>query len=202
MAMPIHSDHIRPSLAALGLLLPWFLLSSDARAQQAVEFRFDPSSAQVSIPVKVNGTGPYHFLLDTGIRGAISQELADKLGISVVRKSFAHGRPRGTIGLGRGGVNQAAVFADVGTFEIGPFTFEHPWNLALDLGHLPTHADGLLGFNIMKDLVTTIDYPHGRVRFARRFTPPSGAAVVRFRTAGFLLPGRYVRKRELALVPQ
>lgn len=158
-----------------------------------VEFRFEPGRGPLSIPVKVNGTGPYHFLLDTGVRGAISLRLADILNIPVVERSFPPGHPMGVVGLGGEGRNPAIRFAEVQRLEVGPYRFERPWNLALDLSNLPVHADGLLGYNVMKDLITVIDFRQRWVRFQKKAPRLPEAKIIPFRAAGFVLPGQYVR---------
>jgi predicted aspartyl protease len=103
--------------------------------------------ARLTIPVMVNGSGPYAFVVDTGAdRSVISRELADALKLPAGPTIAVHD----TAGLQR----TATVLIDrlgVDTREIG--SIEAPVVPATDLG-----AQGMLGLDTMRDRRVVMDF--------------------------------------------
>lgn len=51
-------------------------------ATPSVTIPFEPCAGHICIAVRINGAGPFHFLLDTGSRNVITRAVFDKLGLA------------------------------------------------------------------------------------------------------------------------
>jgi predicted aspartyl protease len=111
----------------------------------------------VAVPVKVNGKGPFRFVVDTGSTAAIvSTTLARRLDLRSV----------GTNALGAGGRFTArATVAD--TMQVAGTARRDVLIGITDLTPLSNAAreriDGLLGYTFLKPYRMTIDYPKHRL---------------------------------------
>ncbi|MFQ5505986.1 MAG: aspartyl protease family protein, partial [Planctomycetota bacterium] len=145
-------------LAILSLVLP-------AAAQERLPrtFPFELSSNKPFIAVRVNGEGPFWFVLDSGASGRsnlyLSTRCARILGIDVQR--------------GRAGARGAGVGVRVRAGKIPSVDFDvHGIRLTRPAMVLPfehvnpyegRHLDGLLGHDFMKRFVVQIDYAKRRI---------------------------------------
>lgn len=51
-------------------------------ATPSVTIPFEPCAGHICIAVRINGAGPFHFLLDTGSRNVITRAVFDRLGLA------------------------------------------------------------------------------------------------------------------------
>jgi predicted aspartyl protease len=121
------------------------------------EVRFELAGlgeAALLVPVRINGQGPYRFVLDTGATlTCLDQSLAGQLSLP---------ERRGMRGVGAG-VRQAGAVSlvSVETVEVGTARAEDLTACVLDLSALRTVAEdarGLLGLNFLKPYRVTIDF--------------------------------------------
>jgi predicted aspartyl protease len=116
------------------------------------------SEAHMIVPVKINGEGPFNFILDTGASAVcLSKELTKKLKI-------------------RGGSKQEALSAS-GVFEIKAVKIRsisvqraQRRNLevaVMDLSYisekLETKVEGILGYDYLKSFQLSINYPQQQI---------------------------------------
>ena len=124
--------------------------------------------------VTVDGQGPFPFLVDTGSDGTtVTAELARRLKLPIVRDDTGGG-------AGEDRVTFPVVHAashGIGSVALGPE--DAP---AFDLDQLARvvgfrRCDGVLGAELFRSRVVTIDAAHGRLTLedAARFQPPAGA---------------------------
>lgn len=127
---------------------------------------------QPSVEVRVNGKGPFRFLLDTGAAGAgrVSAALAERLGLAVVG-SVMVGDPSGQNREERELVlvdelNIAGAVARDVAMLLAPESTQ-----SLDV-------EGILGFGLFRDVLLTLDYPGRRLRLYPGALPPSDGRAV------------------------
>jgi predicted aspartyl protease len=149
------------------------------------EVPFEFLHNQIVLPVKVNGQGPYTFVLDTGTYAtSIDAALAMRLMLPLSEAESE--------GSGAGSRRVFARRTMIG-IEVGSLSVKQLPAMALDLSNVsralgrPLH--GVLGFGFLSPRVTQIDYFRRRVRFGAQ---PSGATrtisfPMQFRT-GSVLP--------------
>jgi len=144
-----------------------------SRSEMAV-----PSSELAMLPggdvlleVRVDGKGPYHFLLDTGASGGgrINQPLVDSLGLKVVGQVLAGdstGKNRQTLSIVRAPsvTVGAATFSDVNLIAR---------DLAVASAGRNVSFDGVLGIELFQDYLLTLDFPARRVRIEKGDLPPA-----------------------------
>jgi hypothetical protein len=111
--------------------------------------------SQIIVPVKINHTGPYDFLVDTGAQGTIvDPALAAELHLTM----------EGTIGVVGVGFHTHPSFAHLEILEAGSHATANPMVVVQDLGFLQV-ADpsirGILGGNFLQHLDVLIDYVDG-----------------------------------------
>src|SRR3954465_6250243 len=131
-----------------------------------------PASAKVSfrlaggaqplilIPVHVNGTGPFDFILDTGAgTSLLSSELAKELQIKVL------GSKEGQSAGGKVSVS----LAKLGSLAVGEAKLDEVDVGIVDLSHIGqaigAKVDGDLGYNFLKYFRIAIDYRECVIRF-------------------------------------
>ena len=136
----------------------------------------------IFVEAKVNGKGPYKFVLDTGATQIVlSEKLMGDLGMKPVTSTIMHG-------VGGGGKVESKLYkvaeltlgdVKITNFPVGTFTDPLVTQL----------ADGIIGTAVLSDLFITVNYPESRLEIARK--PPAAA--------GESLGGRYFNN--LLLVP-
>jgi len=111
--------------------------------------------------VKINGKGPYNFVVDTGAsQTALSQKLARDLGLKVITTTVMHG-----VG-GSGKVNseiyriEQLQVGDVSVADLPVGTFDDPV--------ISQIADGIIGTAMLADFIVTINYPDGRMELTHK----------------------------------
>jgi len=114
----------------------------------------------ILLPTRVNGAGPFDFILDTGAgTSLLSAELAQQLNIKVL------GTKEGQSAGGKVSVS----LAKVESLALGQAKIEDIEVGIVDLGHIAktvgTKIDGDVGYNFLKYFRVTIDYQIGEIRF-------------------------------------
>jgi hypothetical protein len=117
--------------------------------------RFQPSSrSQIIVPVTINHTGPYDFLVDTGTQFTmIDPSLAAEL----------HLQPKGMADLVGVGFQTTASFAQVDSMEVGSRVIANHVVELQDLRMLQSadpHFQGILGGLFLDHFDVLIDYAH------------------------------------------
>lgn len=174
------------TLCLAALLVPLFAIAEPVAAQQqpprpetraldqAVEFPFHLIGGHILVDgVRVNGRGPYRFLVDTGAQGAgrVSSSIAAELGLPEVGRAGASD--------GSGGPPVELVIHGVTNLELGPLRFAN-----LEMVGRPTSARtegvaGVLGVDLFRGNLLTIDYGRGVLRVEPGALPePDGASVL------------------------
>jgi len=137
--------------------------------------------------VKLNGGGPFAFVLDTGAGGmwGVDQSVADSLGLRSTFIAKAGGAGEEAVDFNR--VDSAAVSID--GLYFGPSAA-----IGLPLHRMDPHwgkrKDGLVGSDLLSALVTRIDYEKGIVTFheaaAYEYRGPGARVPVQI-AGGFIL---------------
>ena len=142
------------------------------------------------VSVKVNGRGPFRFLIDTGTgaEALVSPELADQLALPLV----GHARLTDPSGLGKQRSNivlmRAVTIAGAEFAEVKAIRHKFYGEGA--------NCQGVLGFTLFKDYLLTLNFPERRIVLARGeieqdgsgsvlpFRMPDGVPIVALRIGG------------------
>lgn len=135
------------------------VLASDQQtpASPSVTVPFDGSNNLIVITAMVNNTGPYRFAIDTGSsEHFISRETANALGLN--RAGTAH------LDVGRKEMTDAEL-TNIAELRIGELILR---NQRFFVGPLPKSYpfQGILGAELFKQFVVTIDFAHSLVSLA------------------------------------
>ena len=121
-----------------------------------------PGGAQplILLPVKVNGQGPFEFILDTGAgTSLLSPEVAKQLKVKVVSSKEGHSA----------GGKVAVSLAKVDSLAVGDAKLDDVDVGIVDLSHvgktIGAKIDGDLGHNFLKHFRVTINYRDCEIRF-------------------------------------
>jgi Aspartyl protease len=144
-------------LPSLGLtLLTTVAVSGEARCPSSVETiqYHSLSHSQIDVPVAINGTGPYEFLVDTGSQITIIEpSLAAELEL----------KPQGDIHISAVGNHSKAELVIPDLIEAGPFAVRRPLVVVESLAQIQAHDSkirGLLGGSFLRHFDVLIDYAH------------------------------------------
>lgn len=126
-----------------------------------------------TVPVHVNGKGPFVFVLDTGAGPTIlSPQLAKDLGV------VATGSKEGA-GVGQ---RTTASLAKVDSIRVGEET-ARDFDVAITpeieriAAVVNSHLDGVLGYSFLKHYAVIVDYPGGELRLARGHAEEGGIVI-------------------------
>src|SRR3982074_1794258 len=121
-----------------------------------------PGGAQplILLPVKVNGRGPFEFILDTGAgTSLLSPEVAKQLKVKVLSSKEGHSA----------GGKVAVSLAKVDSLAVGEAKLDDVDVGIVDLSHIGktigAKIDGDLGYNFLKHFRVTINYRDCEIRF-------------------------------------
>jgi Aspartyl protease/PDZ domain len=123
---------------------------------------FDLVDNRVFVEVRLNGRGPFHFLLDTGAGGVtVSTDVAEQLGLHV-----------GDAGAGQG-VGEKVVHAgeaQIAQLQIGDLALADLDSNVMDLSDAPQVLgtkpfDGIIGLPVFERMVVKHDYVNRILRF-------------------------------------
>ncbi|TCM20547.1 PDZ domain-containing protein [Novosphingobium sp. PhB165] len=147
-----------------------------------------PGSGRVVVPfrmlnnhviaeIKVNGRGPFPFLIDTGGHEIITPWLAQELGLTAVGQSKSSGAGEKTVTTG---------YTRIATLDAGGAVMHDPLAVVLDFSPLDVEGirlGGMLGVGFFERFVVTLDYGAktmtiiDRTRFAEQERRGAGAPV-------------------------
>ena len=180
----------RIALASLALCVPCLV------AQPAPRYsaRFDMSQGIPLVKVRINGQGPFLFVLDTGTNceAIVAPRLVHRLGLS------ATGRQSITDLGGHGGRSLDTV--ELTTLSFAATDFHSIPALVTDLPDGDSVLDGILGFGLFRDHLLTLDYLRHRVILDQgslagsseehtiRMRTPHGIPIVEIAVAGSRVP--------------
>jgi predicted aspartyl protease len=120
---------------------------------------------RMTVPVTVNGQGPFTFIVDTGAnRSALSRGLVDRLSLPIVGTGEVHAFT---------GVFSAPL-ANVETLRSGAVDIRAA-ALPVIEGPMLAGADGMLGVEAMEDRRLVMDFRNSRVRVERAHAELRGA---------------------------
>lgn len=122
----------------------------------------DPHTGFYIVEARIDGKGPYPFILDTGGHDILTPSAAHELGLSVVGRGFS---------TGAGAGSAPTEFTKVRTIALGEATVsDQPMTvLHLDLGTAgPGDTDrkpvaGILGLELFERFAITMDYGGGKI---------------------------------------
>lgn len=129
----------------------------------------------ITVQAKINGKGPYPFILDTGGRALLTPEVASELGLRLVGSGIVSGAGEHTVGV---------HFAKVNRTQIGELTVR-----GLTFGVLPMAYDtvergarvpfaGILGLELFERFDIRLDYRRRLLTiFPPEDAPHQGAAI-------------------------
>lgn len=120
-----------------------------------VEFTLaGPGGAALIVPVHLNGSGPYEFVLDTGATvTCVDDDLAGKLQLENVRNV-------GGVAAGIGGQGQLRL-VHLDSIRIGEAVAHQLQACVVDLANLQgvgLEIDGLVGLNMLTSFRVTLDF--------------------------------------------
>jgi hypothetical protein len=125
--------------------------------------------SMIIVPVSINGSGPYDFLLDTGsAKTMVDQKLADELGLPRSGEKTVHGM-LATAQMSVVHVDSLSVAgATVAGGEI--FSSDHPPTVT-------SKVRGVLGEDFLQNFDLLIDYRHQNIRLETPLGPMAETAV-------------------------
>ena len=130
------------------------------RESALLKFEFLRNTSLVLVPVFINNSGPFKFLLDTGATNSIlSAALAEKLNIP----------PGRTESLATAAGPLTVTVRTFDALRIGGIQIDRPEIVVADLTLLGNlRVDGVLGGDYLKSFSVSIDYSKKLVRIERR----------------------------------
>ena len=169
----------RPLRRAL-LLACAFLLSvaTSLAAADPDEVAAQIAGRVVFVPMRLNGHGPFQFIVDTGATETIvTPSTAATAGIATIPYP----------GVQKKGVVSSLAVGRASVTNLPVFLFDPPQALSLRLDEGINYG-GILGYTFLSRFVTTIDYSRRMVRFQL----PSAVADPKASATGFTVPFRLV----------
>ncbi|HSM96768.1 MAG TPA: aspartyl protease family protein [Rhizomicrobium sp.] len=148
----------------------------------------DGNAASVTVPFRlpnnhiyvegtVNGKGPYTFILDTGGHNLLSQKVIKDIGLNSVGSSVGSGAGKGTVLSG---------FAKVSDIAIGGVHLHDQTAIVQNVYDKSVEGipvDAMVGFELIRRMVTRIDYGARTLTFTdpSRFKPLDAGKAVPFK---------------------
>lgn len=156
------------------------------KGHEALNIPFEINSDKIYLQVKVDGKGPFWFVLDSGSPSTVvDMQVARKLGLRL-------SNPQRTGGAGEGSTSMATTQFD--TVSLPGLSYKPSRPLAIDVDAVMQapegrHVQGLVGGDFMARTIVEIDYAQRRVSFRDPATyRHSGSGfTVPIRVAGFML---------------
>jgi hypothetical protein len=148
--------------------------ASASRESLVIEVPMSFYGTRPVIEVRVNGQGPFLFLIDTGAQGLARADssLVGRLGLTFVGQDSSSDA---SASVKR--VLHEVVFEEL---AIGTVHFRNVRALSRNYNtsdYLP-HIDGILGFDLFSKFLLTLDYPGKRIRLSRGSLPKADGADV------------------------
>jgi predicted aspartyl protease len=156
---------------------------------------FEPGHSEIVLAVRLNGRGPFRFLLDTGSTNTVvSAKTAQAIGAPVVAKAV----------MGSAAGSRETLVVQVSSLQVGPVTVSALLASVIELGDVAGGGtiDGVIGQDALGSLRYTIDFRQRRVVWSPGDALDAGGSSLPLQVSGgrFLiaLPQRHVLLR---LVP-
>jgi predicted aspartyl protease len=151
--------HFRPVAAGFAVIVAMIFSPKSTRSQPEIRFRLVRDSSIILVPVKVNGQGPFEFILDTGADDVVlDASLATRLSLQ-------------SSGSGRGATIAgpwATALTVAKSIELGSARVDTAPVLLADLsglrGAVPG-AQGILGQAFLAHFNYLLDYRQSSIRF-------------------------------------
>jgi len=166
-----------------------------AVSERADVTSFEPGHNEIVLAVRLNGRGPFRFLLDTGsTHTAVSARTAEAIGAPVVAKAA----------MGSAGGSRETLVVQVNSLQVGPVTVSALLASVIELDKVSggSTIDGVIGQDALGSLRYTIDFRQRRVVWSPHDAADAIGSSVPLQVSGgrFLiaLPQRHVLLR---LVP-
>jgi predicted aspartyl protease len=160
-----HDDESRTTQAKAGLALMAAFGDKDygviKAPQQPAPIPLRKALNLIFADVKINGKGPYNFVVDTGAsQTVLSQKLAKDLGLAVITTTVMHGiGGSGKVSSSIHRIDQLQI-GDVSVGDLPVGTFDDPV--------ISQIADGVIGTAMLADFIVTINYPASRIELSRQ----------------------------------
>lgn len=157
-------------------------------AKASFTLPFDLVDNRVFIEVRLDGRGPFHFLLDTGAGGVtVSTDVAQQLGLHVVDAGESQGVGEKTVRAGR---------AQIAQLQMGDLLLADVKSNVMDLSDAPQvfgtkHFDGIIGLPVFERMVVKHDYVNRVLTF-------TASDKFDYAGAGVIVP--FERPRQLPVV--
>ena len=111
---------------------------------------------RMTVPVTIQGMGPYRFLIDTGAQATVlSRDIADRL-------KLTDRRPATLVGIAS---SMKVETAAVDGIELGRHRFNVPMAPLVDVANMGG-ADGVIGLDSLQDQRVLIDFKHKTIHVA------------------------------------
>lgn len=152
------------SLLLLCAALPGPQLESaqESEALTRIPFTLPEGHPVPVVEARVNGKGPYRFMLDTGAAvNVFDSGFVEELGLPIVGEQMV-GDPSASARI-------RSDVIEVGSITLGDVTFEAPDTIAIDRSGIRsgTGIRGTLGLPMFSEYLFTLDYPRMEVRVGR-----------------------------------
>ena len=148
---------------------------------------FDADAPRPIIEAKINGKGPFRFILDTGAQGlVINADLAKQLDLQSTGKTHM-GDPSDpeAIEVDRVRLDSVSI-GDAILTGVNAISWEPP---AAFGGHALSKSRGIIGLMMLTDCLVTFDYANNEMRLTRGELPPvNGKDVIKFASRDDGLP--------------
>ena len=157
------SAYARPTAAPTGAML------EGGKSSITVPFRL--LNNHIYVQAKVNGKGPYNFIVDTGGHNLISPRVVDEAGLKKV----------GEIAMsGAGDKTSSGGFAQGADIEVGGVRLVGQTGFVTEIYRPEIEGipvDGMVGFELFRRMAVVIDYGKQTLTFTEpsKFTPPTDA---------------------------
>lgn len=170
----------RPSPIAFSIAaLAAFTITSAAQSGLAGEHttRIELTHGKPFVMVKVNGKGPFRFVIDTGTgaQAFVTPTLAEQLGLPTSGQVHLSDPSQQRA--------QSVPLVQIQTLQVAGVEFNNVQAVVHSLGSGDGYYEGLLGFPLFRDFLLTLDFPNRRITLASGALKPDGAhSVLPFRT--------------------
>lgn len=148
-----------------------------AGGQASVTLPFRLLNNHIYVQGKVNGKGPFTFIVDTGGHNLLSPDLARAAGITVAGQS---------VGSGAGEKTVTSGFAQVREIAFGPLRMTGQTAIIQPVYEPAIEGipvDGMVGFELFRRMAVRIDYGAKTITFTdpARFQPGDAGAAMHFK---------------------
>jgi predicted aspartyl protease len=156
---------------------------------------FESGHGDIVLAVRLNGQGPFRFLLDTGsTHTVVSPKTAEAIGAPVVARTA----------MGSAAGSRETLVVRVNSLHVGPVIVSSLLASVIDLAEIPggSTVDGVIGHDALAPLRYTIDFRQRRVMWSpSHATDARGSSLELQESGGRFLIALPQRQSLLRLVP-